>query len=207
MPSEPGFLRIGVTGGIGAGKSEVCAAFARKGRSVLQADLIARGLMASDARIRKRIVALCGEESYNPDGTLNTGHVAQVIFSDEKKRAQVNAAVHPAVHRQIATEITAMPDDRRRPYVLVEAALLYESGMDKDLDAVLVVHANDTVRIGRAMARGGVTREEVVRRMRAQMPAGAKREKADFVIVNEGSIGELESRVAFFDILFTTMAG
>jgi dephospho-CoA kinase len=207
MPSESGFLRIGVTGGIGAGKSEVCAAFARKGRVVFSADTIARELMESDAQIRKRVTALCGPEAYGADGKLNTRHVAEVIFSDEKKRSQVNSVVHPAVLRKIAQEISALPDDRRRPYVLVEAALLYESGMEKELDAVLVVHASDAVRIERVLARGGTTRAAVISRMRAQMAAGAKREQADFVIMNEGALGEIETRVAFFDILFTRMAG
>ena len=115
--------------------------------------------------------------------------------------------MHPAVLRRIGQEIEALPDARRRPYVLVEAALLYESGMEKDLDAVLVVHASDAVRIERVLARGGLTREQVVSRMKAQMPAGEKRENADFVIMNDGPLESLESRVAFFDVLFTSMAG
>jgi dephospho-CoA kinase len=207
MPSDSGFLRIGVTGGIGAGKSEVCAAFARKGRAVLAADTIARTLMESDAAVRKRVASVCGPEAYHADGTLNVPHVARVIFDDEKKRTRVNAAVHPAVLRRIGQEIDALPDDRRRPYVLVEAALLYESGMEKDLDAVLVVHAADAVRIDRLLARGGLTREQVVSRMEAQMPAEEKRAKADFVIMNDGPLESIEGRVAFFDVLFTRMAG
>lgn len=207
MPNDSGFLRIGVTGGIGAGKSEVCAAFARKGRVVLAADTIARTLMETDAAVRKRVTTICGPDAYHPGGTLNVPHVARVIFDDEKKRTRLNAAVHPAVLRRIGQEIEALPDARRRPYVLVEAALLYESGMEKDLDAVLVVHASDAVRIERVLARGGLTREQVVSRMKAQMPAGEKRENADFVIMNDGPLESLESRVAFFDVLFTSMAG
>lgn len=206
MPSDRGYLRIGVTGGIGAGKSEVCAAFARKGRMVLSADAIARTIMESDAAVRKRVAAICGPEAYRTDGTLHVAHVARTIFEDEKKRTQVNAAVHPAVLRRIARDIEALTDDRRRPYVLVEAALLYESGMEKELDAVLVVHAAEAVRIDRVLARGGITRAEVVSRMRAQMGAEEKRAQADFVLVNEGPLPTLEARVNFFDILFTKMA-
>ena len=207
MPSERGFLRIGVTGGIGAGKSEVCAAFARKGRVVLSADAIARSVMEADAVVRKRVAAICGPDAYHADGTLNVPHVAAAIFDDEAKRTAVNAAVHPAVLRRITAEIEALPAERRSPYVLVEAALLYESGMEEDLDAVLVVHAADAVRIERLLARGGLTRAQVVSRMRAQMAAGAKRERADFVLVNEGTREAIATRVDFFDILFTRMAG
>lgn len=207
MPNDRGFLRIGVTGGIGAGKSEVCAAFARKGRVVLAADTIARTVMESDAAVRKRVVAICGPEAYLDDGKLHVQHVARTIFEDEKKRLRLNTAVHPAVLRRIGQEIDALPDDRRRPYVLVEAALLYESGMEKDLDAVLVVHASDAVRIARVLARGGITREQLVSRMEAQMPAEEKRTMADFVIMNDGPRDAIEGRVAFFDVLFTSMAG
>ena len=82
MPSERGFLRIGVTGGIGAGKSEVCAAFARKGRVVLSADAIARSVMEADAVVRKSVAAICGPDAYHADGTLNVPHVAAAIFDD-----------------------------------------------------------------------------------------------------------------------------
>lgn len=207
MPSDGGYLRIGVTGGIGAGKSEVCAAFARKGRVVLAADAIARSVMENDATVRKRVAAICGTDAYRTDGTLNAPYVAQQIFGDDARRAKVNAAVHPAVIRSIGREIAALAADRRRPYVIIEAALLYESGMEKDLDAVLVVHASEEVRIDRVLARGGMTREEVVRRMAAQMPAEEKRVRADFVILNDGPRASIETRVAFFDVLFTSMAG
>ncbi|CAG1771984.1 dephospho-CoA kinase [uncultured bacterium] len=207
MPSKRDFLRIGVTGGIGAGKSEVCAAFARKGRVVLAADAIARLLMENDPSVRKRVAAICGSGAYHPDGTVNVPHVAREIFGDEKKRTRLDAVVHPAVLRRITKEIAALADDRRRPYVIIEAALLYESGMEKDLDAVLVVHASDTVRIDRVLARGGMTRDEVVSRMEAQMPADEKRANADFVMLNDGPLASIADRVAFFDALFTAMAG
>ncbi len=207
MPSDGAFLRIGVTGGIGAGKSAVCAAFTRRGRAVISADEVARMVMTTDAAVRKRVTAICGPGAYGADGTLNARYIADVIFEDAKKRAAVNGAVHPVVIQRIADAIEALPDERRRPYVLIEAALLYESGMDADLDAVLVVHAGEEVRIGRIMERGGVPRTDAERRMRAQISAEKKRGRADFVIVNEGSLASLEERVAFFDLLFTRMVG
>ena len=207
MPSDRGYLRIGVTGGIGAGKSMVCDAFARRGRVVLSADTIARVIMETDATVRNAVITSCGHEAYRADGTLDTRHVAAAIFADERKRKSVNAAVHPVVIRRIAAEMDALPDERRRPYVLVEAALLYESGMEKDLDAVLVVHASEAVRLGRVVVRDRATKPEIVKRMRAQMPAAEKRDRADFVLINEGTPETVESRVAFFDTLFTRMAG
>lgn len=196
-----------MTGGIGAGKSTVCAAFARRGRVVVSADTVARTVMESDTAVRKRIIGICGPGAYGAEGTLHARYIADVIFEDAKKRAAVNATVHPVVIRRITAEIDALPDEQRHPYVLVEAALLYESGMEEDLDAVLVVHASEELRLARTMARPGATAGDAARRMRAQMPAEKKRGRADFVIVNEGSVEALDERVAFFDTLFTRMAG
>lgn len=207
MPSDRPFLRIGVTGGIGAGKSTVCAAFERRGRVVLSADRIARLLMEQDPAVIAGVRAVCGDRSYRTDGSLDPAFVASRVFTDARVRERLNAAVHPAVKVRIADEIRDLPEERRHPYVLIEAALLYESGMEDEVDAVLVVHAADAIRLERLLQRDGSSAGDVKKRMRAQMPAAQKRERADFVLVNEGDPAGIDAKVAFFDLLFTRMAG
>ena len=206
-PNKHGYLRVGVTGGIGAGKSEVCKLFAQRGRTVLSADRVARELMETDAAVAAGVRRLFGSEAYNADGTLNTAHVSGIVFEDAQQRARLNALVHPIVIEKILNAMDALPQAQRSPYTIVEAALLYESGMHKYLDAVIVVHATEIVRIERLLARDGATRAEIVKRFRAQLPAGEKRERGDFVILNDGPRSGLPDKVVFLDSLLTQMAG
>lgn len=207
MQNDRGYLRVGVTGGIGAGKSEVCALFAARGRVVLSADRVARDMMESDPEIMSGVRRLFGAEAYHPDGTLKRELVAQAVFSDPRQRKQLDALVHPPVISALLHAMDTLPAAQRAPYTVVEAALLYESGMHKSLDAVIVVHASEAVRMERLLGRDGSTRAEILKRFRAQLPAGDKRERADFVIVNEGSPASLREKVVFFDMLLTRMAG
>jgi dephospho-CoA kinase len=207
MQNKRGYLRVGVTGGIGAGKSEVCALFAQRGRIVLSADRFARELMESDPAVTAGVRRLFGPDAYHPDGTLNRGLLADVIFSDERQRERLNALVHPPVIAALLHALDVLPPAKRSPYTMVEAALLYESGMEKQLDAVIVVHASEVVRIGRLMARDDTSREEILKRLRAQLPADKKREKGDFVIMNEGPVSTLVEKVQFLDMLLARMAG
>jgi dephospho-CoA kinase len=207
MQNKRGYLRVGVTGGIGAGKSEVCALFAQRGRTVLSADHVAREFMESDPAVTAGVRSLFGPEAYNSDGTLNRVRIADVVFSDEQQRERLNALVHPPVIAALLHAMDVLPPAQRSPYTIVEAALLYESKMDKQLDAVIVVHASEEVRIGRLMARDNTTREEVLKRFRAQLPAEKKREKGDFVIMNDAPVPGLAEKVQFLDMLLTRMAG
>ncbi|MCC6397351.1 MAG: dephospho-CoA kinase [Bacteroidetes bacterium] len=207
MRNDRGYLRVGVTGGIGAGKSEVCALFAGRGRVVLSADRVAREMMESDPAIVSGVRRLFGAEAYHPDGTLNREFVAHAIFGDPRQRKQLDAMVHPPVINSLLHTLDTLPPEQRAPYTIVEAALLYESGMHRSLDAVIVVHASEALRVERLLKREGSSRAEILKRFRAQLPAGEKRELGDFVILNEGSLASLREKVVFFDMLLTRMAG
>ena len=194
-------LLVGVTGGIGSGKSTVCELFRRLGRTVIGADAVARELMEGSAALKRAVTALLGPEAYLQDGTLDAQTVAGKIFGKTTLRASLNAAVFPVVIKEIHRRIGALPSAQRAPYVVIEAALIYESGMDADLDYVIVVHASEATRIARVESRQGMTRADVVRRARAQMPGEELRKRADFVLVNESATGQLETNVAFLDRL------
>lgn len=207
MRNDRGYLRVGVTGGIGAGKSAVCALFATRGRVVLSADDIARHMMESDPEIMNGVRRLFGAEAYHADGTLNRELVAHAIFGDPRQRKQLDTLVHPPVISALLHTLDTLPAGTRAPYTIVEAALMYESGMHRSLDSVIVVHASEAVRIERLLNREGSSRAEILKRFRAQLPAGEKRERGDFVIMNEGSLASLREKVVFLDMLLTRMVG
>jgi dephospho-CoA kinase len=186
---------LGVTGGIGSGKSAVAARLAEKpGVRVLYADEVAKRLMQEDPALREALVAQFGPETYDAGGRLNRPHLAARVFADAHELAALNALVHPAVRR---TMLAAMDRAREDGVALLvyEAALIFETGADRHLDAVAVVEAPLEVRLARVAARDGVTREQVLDRMRHQLPPETLRRLATHVIENDGDLGHLHAQV------------
>ncbi len=205
MESRPGTtLRVGVTGGIGSGKSLVCSFFQKLGAPVLSADDIAKDLMTNDSGLRKALARLLGPEAYLADGSLNRKFIAERIFSAPALQKKVNALVHPKVAREIDRRMKAL--NGLTPYVIVEAALIYEAGLDAMLDSVVVVDAETEVRIQRVQERDRSSREDVEKRTEAQWSNKRKVQRADYVLRNNGSIHELGQNVRFLHTLFTTTA-
>jgi dephospho-CoA kinase len=196
---------VGVTGGIGSGKSAVCRAFAALGRSVISADAIARDLTERDPGVRAAIARAFGAEIYAPDGPLRRQALAALVFASAAKLRTLNAIVHPPTRAAIDAAVADLPAASRSPYVILEAALIYESGLDKQLGAVVVVRADEEVRITRVMQRDGLGRQEVLARMRAQMPAEEKARRADLIIDNNREESELGPKVRFIDTLLVHM--
>lgn len=178
-------LRVGITGGIGSGKTTVCRIFEALGVPVYDADYWAKWLIVHDPEVRTAIVGLFGAEAYLPDGAYNRPFVAAIVFENPEKLAALNAAVHPAVERHSR----AWHEQQARagyPYTLKEAALMVESGSHRFLDALIVVTAPEEIRIRRVMERDGISEETVRARLRNQMPEAEKEALADFLIVNDG---------------------
>ena len=199
------FLRVGVTGGIGSGKSTVCGLFSRLGRTVIQADDLAHRVANEDSEVKRAIQREFGPAVYLPDGLLDRKTMAKLVFADEHKRKTLNAIVHPRVFSAIAGQLDSLSFTQYHPYILIEAALVYETGMNTWLDCVIVVTAGEETRIQRVMTRDGASREDVLRRIRAQMPIEEKVERADFVIRNDGLVSELDSSVLFLDRILSHM--
>jgi dephospho-CoA kinase len=194
--SPAAILRIGVTGGIGSGKSLVCSMFAKKGIPIIPADEIAKQVMKDDRGLRLQLISLLGPATYRSDGSLDRAFVASKIFSDTSIQKKVNHLVHPRVESEIEKQFSAL-EQSNTPIGIVEAALIYESGFNKSLDAVIVVVAPETDRIKRVVARDKSSIEQVKSRIAAQMAADQKASKADYIIHNSGSIAQLESSVQF----------
>lgn len=199
------FLQVGVTGGIGSGKSAVCRSFAGLGRFVISADRIAKDIADNDPDARRAIELKFGRGSYLSDGSLDRKRMAAVVFNDGTKRATLDSIIHPLVFKEIDRRLDAIPSNQAAPYVLIEAALIYEVGMDESLDYVVVVTADEGTRVRRVSERDDVPPEEVQRRVAAQMPDEEKVKKADFVIHNDANESDLLSTVQFIDSLLTRL--
>lgn len=173
-------LKIGLTGGIGSGKTAVAGIFQVLGIPVFNADIEAKSIMEKDEELAISIRKLFGEESYN-EGRLNRPFIANLVFNDPYKLEQLNALVHPAT---ISAAETWM-NSQKAPYVIKEAALMFEAGSAAHLDYIIGVHAPKHLRIKRVMERDNVTREQVLLRMDRQISEVIKMKLCDFVVIND----------------------
>lgn len=189
-------FKVGITGGIGSGKSTVCRLFAARGVAVYDTDAAAKRLMAEDDGLKRAIVARFGEESYTAEG-LNRPYLAKQIFGNEEAREALNGLVHPAV----TADFDRWAEEQAGEYVVLESAILYEAGLDKHLDRVVAVLAPQPLRLERAMKRDGADREQILSRMAAQMSDDELRDRADVSLVNIFE-EELEPMVQELDFRF-----
>lgn len=174
--------KIGVTGGIGSGKTLVCRIFNVLGIPVFNADKEAKRLMTANQALVTSIRTAFGEQAYSADGELNNTYLANTVFNDKAALDKLNALVHPVVIR--AGEDWA--NAQHTPYTIKEAALLFESGSYKNNDYNILVTAPAALRIKRVMVRDGVTASQVQRRMDNQWSDDEKAARADFTIINDG---------------------
>ena len=177
-------LLVGITGGIGAGKSTVAKVFAILSIPIYYADDRAKWLMGNDEGLKERIIQAFGATSYTDQGTLNRSFLAEKVFSDPINTEIINGLVHPAV----AEDFRRWTEQQRTPYVLKEAALLFESGSYKELDRVINVSSPLKVRVARVLMRDPHrSLEQVNAIIDKQLPDEDKNELADFVIKNTDS--------------------
>ena len=173
-------LKIGLTGGIGSGKSTVAKIFETLGVPVYNADEEAKKMMNSDEELKASLINNFGAETYK-DGLLDRKYLAAIVFNDDHKLELLNLLIHPATIRDASEWIKK----QNSPYVIKEAALLFEAGAADMLDLVIGVSAPHELRIKRVMNRDGVSREEVLKRMRSQLDDEVKMKRCDFVITND----------------------
>lgn len=175
-------FRVGLTGGIGSGKSLICSILKHLGVPVYYADTEAKKLMNSDTELRKQIVRLFGEQAYGR-GDLDSSYVAGQLFGDNALLKAMNSIVHPAVRKDFKRWAELQNDI---PYVVEEAAILFESGAYKEMDFTVLTSAPEEVRIKRVMERDGSDRDSVLKRMGHQWSEKELRKLADYVIENDG---------------------
>jgi len=173
-------IKVGITGGIGSGKTTVCKVFRVMGIPVFEADSVGRQLMNSDMEIHARLIDLFGSSVYLPDQTIDRKYLSGIVFNNPSLLAQLNSIVHPAVRN--AFEVWCQ--NQRSPYVIQEAAILFESGFYKMMDKTIVVATDEAERIQRVMKREGTSEEQVRQRIRNQWTDEQRIKLADFVIGN-----------------------
>jgi dephospho-CoA kinase len=174
-------LRVGLTGGIGSGKTTIAKIFASLGVPVFDSDKAAKELMQKDAAIKKNIIKIFGAESYK-NNELNRAYISSIAFSNPEKLQQLNSVVHPATIQQAKVWFAA----QKGAYAIKEAALIFESGSDPYLDYVIGVTAPENIRIKRTVERDNTTEEKVKERMKRQMDEAKKMSLCNFVINNSG---------------------
>ena len=190
--------KVGLTGGIGSGKSKVAELLRDKGIAVYDSDTRAKELMANNTALREALIETFGTECYTSEG-LNRPWLAQRVFSNAEELKRLNAIVHPAVMRDFA----AWASEQSGEYVVMESAILLEAGLESHVDVVVAVMAPKELRLERAMRRDGATREQIEARMENQITDEERTERSKYAIVNialddlEEDVEQLHRRLCY----------
>lgn len=187
-------IKIGLTGGIGSGKSTVADFLRKKGIKVFDADRLAKELMTSDEELKRELIKEFGEETFS-GGELNREYLANTIFVNPAKVEKINSIVHPVVKNKLTSLMNK--ELEKSNLVAAEVALIFEADMTEMFDYIWVVTADEETRIKRVMERSGLSRREIIKRMENQIPEKEKISRADFVFYNNNSVEKLEENVSF----------
>lgn len=199
-------LMIGLTGGIGAGKSSVAARLAELGGTVIDSDRLAREVVAAGTDGLAEVVEAFGPQVLTPDGDLDRAAVARLVFADAAQRGRLEQIIHPRVRSRVLELVAAAPPDA---IVINDVPLLVEAGMAKAYDLVIVVLASERTRLDRLARDRGMSPDEAGARIAAQATDEQRREVADIIIDNDGSLAELHAAVdaAWRDRVLPAAAG
>lgn len=173
-------MKVGITGGIGSGKTMVCRVFSKLGVPVFKSDEVARELMCRNDKVREQLICLFGKDIYLKNGDIDRNKLANIIFNDKIALKNVNQVVHPEVRKRFI-EWSAK---QNAAYLVQESAILFENKLTEFYDKIIVVTAADQLRIDRAMKRDNHTRKQVLEKMKNQLPQEEKVRRADFVVDN-----------------------
>ncbi len=183
---------IGLTGGIGSGKTTVAALLAQKGAFVIDTDVIAREVVEPNNPALEAIRREFGDRVIRPDGTLDRAALARIIFGDENKRSKLNELTHPEILKRVLAIVGTQPADA---IIVAVVPLLFESGFDRSCDQTVAVVASPELRRARLQERDGISGSEIEARMKAQLPDAEYERRAGVVIRNEGNLTALGREV------------
>ncbi len=187
--------RIGLTGSIGSGKTTVAGRLRMLGAHVLDADEASRCLLGRTGGCSDLIIQRFGKDILNEDGLIDRKALADVVFSDEESRRDLNAIVHPAVFETLEREYARIRSTDAHCPVFFDVPLLFETGYDKYMDRTIVVYADPRTVIRRTVARDCISEEQAMKRLSVQMDQSEKVKRADYVIKNDGTMDELFQEV------------
>ncbi|MCU0372968.1 MAG: dephospho-CoA kinase [Ignavibacteria bacterium] len=186
-------ILVGITGGIGSGKSEVCRMLAKTGIKVIYADFMAKELYKKDKKLAAEIVKAFGKDVLNFQGVISLTKLREIVFKNKTNFRKINNIVHPVVIKQLMNHIKPL----KQKIVLIESALVFDTAFHSYLDYVIMVYSNKKNRIDRIVARDGARKSEVEKIMSYQLDEKIKIEKSDFVVVNNKSFEDLEKDIRF----------
>ena len=190
--------KVGITGGIGSGKSTVCRMLAERGVAIYDADSRAKELMSTSEPLRKALIENFGGEVFNSEG-LNRAYLASKVFNDAEQLRLLNSLVHPAV----IADFEVWAEEQEGHYVGFESAILFEAGLENRVDVVVAVMAPESLRVERVMARDGHSKEQVLARIKSQMSDDERSDRAKYSIVNidvedlEEDVEQLHRRLSY----------
>ena len=188
-------LKVGLTGGIGSGKSTASRYFESLGAFVLDADEEAKKLITSNETVQHELISEFGTDIIDGTGRMNKNKLSRVAFQDEDHQQRLNSVVHPYIFNLIDKEFNRVFNDKKHGVFIVDAALIYETGFDAHLDYVIVVTAHLKNRMERALGRETLSREEILKRVGFQWPEEEKVNMADFVVHNDGTEVEFKKNI------------
>lgn len=188
-------LKVGLTGSIAVGKSFVLGVLAELGGHVIDADEIAREVVEPGTEGLKSVCDAFGEAMLNDDGTLNRAKLGSIVFADETKRKQLNDLLHPLIIAAQDDRIRELQQHDPSGIVIIDAALMIESGGYRRLDKLIVVHCRPEIQLQRLMSRDGLSREAAQQRINAQMPQEEKKKYADFLIDTSSDFDSTRAQV------------
>ena len=184
-------LLIGLTGGIGAGKTTAAQRFSKLGAFVLDADSVSRASLAPGGACFSQVLEAFGTGIQCPDGGIDRAALSRIVFSDPAAREKLNAIVHPHVIDSLLSQARAHLAQSPCMPVVLDVPLLFECGMERDVDVSVLVAASERIRVTRICARDGAREADALARIRAQMPQTDKERLADYVLYNDGPVEAL----------------
>lgn len=196
-------LVVGITGGIGSGKSTFCEILTQNNFPVIHSDNMAKEIMAADDAVKKRIIETLGTQSYFNDGKINTHYLRDIVFNDFEKLQILNSIVHPAVIKKTKEKIEDLKKNNR--IIFVESALIYEANFDELFDFIILIYSEQRERLRRVKQRSNLTDEEILKIMQTQIPDEEKRKYADIIVENNDNIDDLKNRAKFILTILNTL--
>ena len=188
-------LKVGLTGGLGSGKSTASKFFKSLGAFILDADSTAKKLIANNEKVKEELIKEFGTDIMDATSNVDKKKLARIAFQDEDHQQRLNYVVHPHIHMAIDKCFDKTLDEDKHELFVVDAALIYESGYDAHLDYIIVVTAQLKHRMERAMNRNTLTRDQILKRIEFQWPEKEKTSLADFVVHNDGTEDDLKNQI------------
>ena len=191
-------LKVGLTGGLGSGKSTASSFLAKLGSYIFDADAEAKKILNTNTDVQNAIIEEFGDDVLGHDGNINRQKLAKIAFQDEEHQIVLNSIIHPFVFKILDKQFDKISTLNQHASFIVDGALIFESGLDQHLDSVLLIASSLKYRIERALKRGNIQREDILRRIELQWTDENKAESADYTIYNNGTEKELEEEIKSF---------